>query len=429
MKYTLAILFLLLSLVCKAQAPESDTTRQESVLHYKMISRYRPENDEFSKGSILSNTWISLMGIYYRPYADNYGMGPLASVGFGKWFTKTPSEAEIMKAKRIGRAPSTLMAHYHGVFLAAGAGYFRDNYYGERVKTLYFRLSYLFDISSYVAGYSLSRPVSVVAVAGLGLNYGKASSDVNSHPAFTGHIGVQFVSHLAPHTDFVIEPLFELHQEGRNLVRQDNWRKYIPVFKGSVGINYNIDRNYHSADPGLDWRVSISGGGVMLSSLSGLSMSKKAGPEYLFGIGRAYSDYFQWRLSVGYAAPIWGTTYSEAGILTNRGKYMFARMDALYDILHLIGDSRRFEIAAVIGPEAGYMEKTGSGMDKDYYIGLGGGMRFLWKAFPRLGIYIEPRYTIVPYQTWSNKHEVKYSNYVDKLLSMSIGLEYVLFKK
>lgn len=429
MKYTLAILFLLLSLVCNAQAPESDTTRQESVLHYKMISRYRPENEAFSKGSIFSNSWISLMGSYYRPYAANYGMGPLAAVGFGKWFTKTPSDAEILKAKRIGRAPSTLMAHYHGVFLAVGAGYFRDNYYGDRVKTIYARLSYLFDISSYVAGYSLSRPVSLIAVAGVGLNYGKSRRDLDSHPAFAGHLGLQFVSHLAPHTDFVIEPLFELRQDGRNLVRLDNWRKYIPVFKGAIGINYSIDKNYHSSDPGYDWRVSISGGGVMMPSVSGLDISKKTGPEYIFGIGRAYSDNFQWRLSVGYATPAWGTIYSEAGILKQKGKYIFARMDAIYDLLHLIGDTRRLEIALVIGPEAGTMEKSGSGMDKDYYIGLGGGMRFLWKAFPRLGIYIEPRYTIVPYQTWSNKHDVKYSNYVDGLLSMSLGLEYVLFKK
>lgn len=418
-------------LVLRGQEADSTSTRQkaqESVLGYRMISRYRPENKEFSAGGILGNSWVSVSGSYFRPYADYYGMGPLASVGMGKWFTHYPSEAQIARARKLGRDPSSLLQHYHGIFLAAGAGYFRDNYYGERVKTFHARVSYLFDLSSYVAGYNPQRPVSLVAVAGFGLSYGKASGDSKGSVSPGFHAGVQITSHILPNTDIFIEPLFEIQKEARNLVRMDIWRRYLPVFKGSVGVSYSLDRSYHPSDPGYDWRFSISGG-VVVKPTEGVGVVESAGPCYSIGVGRAYSEYFRWRLSLGAYMPAWGGVYSSEGLQIKKGSYLYARMDAMYDILHLFSEAKGFEIDIMGGPEAGRMKKTGSGMSTEYYIGFGGGVRLMWNPRPDLGLFVEPRLSILPYQTHSNSHGIKYANYIDKLTSLSLGLEYRLFRK
>lgn len=399
--------------------------RQESVLNYKLIPRYRPENRQFSSGPF-SNSWLFVSGSYYRPYTDDYGSGPMMSLGFGKWLTKRPSDEEIRRASLRGQDPSSLMKHYHGFMLGGGAGYFHDNYSGEHVRDIFARASYLFDISSYVSGYNPDRTLSVVALAGLGVNYSRASGDSGNKAGLSAHLGVQLTSHILPRIDIVFEPLAEIQQDSRRLARMDLWRRYLPVFRGSVSLNYSLDSGYHAADPGLDWRIFLSGGAVLQNASNGLGLSESMGPSVMAGVGRSVSDNFLWRLSLSYSECAWGTIYSARGEEARDNIYIGLRLDALYNILPLLSDSVHYELAVVAGPEAGWMEKKDSGMGSDFYIGLGAGMRLMWKPVSSWGVYAEPRCTIVPYSTWSNVHGVALANYYDGLLSLSLGVEYKL---
>lgn len=415
-KWTL-ILFALCSMLAFAQAAPSvrtqvpDTTYKavadtaaadtlRGIFGYKMQSRFRPENEKAATGRLLNNTFIYAMGTYYHPYAENYGSGPLAGGGIGRWFSDKNG-----------------LNRYHGVRIGASLGYFFDNYNANRVKFADVRASYMFDLSAYVGGYKKERLVSVVPVAGLGFALSEGSGKKLRNGALSVHLGADLQMHVLPGIDFVIEPLFELQQDSRRLTRLDIWRKYIPTFRGNVGVSLNLDYRHWIPDPGEEWRITMMGG-LQLQDPQ-LSKSLKTGlltrgPYGAFGAIRSYRDWFDWRVLIGYSRVAWSVNPKTDDPLIS--EYAFVRLDA---VAHIWGP---FYVFA--GPEAGGFHKEGvSNLNPYPYVGLSGGIQLKQKFLGNYAVFLEPRATIIPYVSYSNKKDITFDNYWDILPSLSLGVE------
>lgn len=418
----------------------NDTTppkrRQNSrdISHLTLQKRYRPKDEPSALGRIFSDMYIWGHGSFYLPFARDYGHGPMAMGGIGKWFSDKKG-----------------LHRYHGVRLGFGGGYFMDKYEGNRVKLLALNASYLFDLGAYVNGYAYRRIVSVMPIAGVGYTFTDGAltgSGMMNSRGLSAHIGVDLEFRLFPGVDLVIEPLLEFQQDPRKLVRQNIWRAYYPVFRGDVGLNFHLDRRYWRQvhDAGKDLRVSISGGPRMqyasnlFDSENVRKISQMIGWDVAAGVNRKYNNWFYLRLQASYAKDYWWLRVNdlENGMHYDRknATHISGRVDAMVNLLGFVPTKdtreRRFGLLVFVGPEAGLMQKEGVESPDELrsklhpFIGAQGGLQFRLRLLHGLQVYLEPRVGIVPYYAPSNNPETKIDNYSDFYGTVSLGMEYTL---
>lgn len=391
------------------KVPLSDTTSLNAANEI-LQKRYRPVDKQTAFGRVISDMYVWVHGSYYRPFVQYYGNGPLISAGIGKWFSNKDG-----------------LRRYHGVRLGASFGYFMDGFDANRVRWADVRASYLFDLSAYMAGYDPRRFVSVSAVAGVGYSFVEASTTAMNGRGISGHLGANLSFHLVPGLDLVIEPLFEIQQDPRNLVRQDIWRGYYTAFRGDVGLNLNLDGKYwrRYEDPGDDWRVSLAGG-VRFQ----LAPTIIPGPDVNIGLSRRFHNWFYLRLQANLSRDKWLQNVNGDMEARNSSHYTF-RMDAMADLVSLFSRDREKQrflgVLLFAGPEAGVLHKDGIGnLDVFPYVGASGGLQIRGNINRNFALLLEPRVGIIPYYTHSNSREYSYANYYDLYSSLSLGVEYVL---
>ena len=402
-----------------------DTTAvmvQESLIGYKMQSRYRPVNQPFveDKG-FFSNMFIMLVGSGYKQFAENYSNGPYITSSLGKWFTK-----------------------WHGAKLSTGIGYFWDNYTATRVWMADTRLSYMFNLTGYVDGYNPNRLVEFYPLAGLGLALNWDSDNVGSVGP-SAHIGLDVNMHIFPGIDLVVEPIFELQNDSRNLVRMDIWRNYLFAAHMGYGLRIFLDPNRFGADPGGDWFFTLSSGPQLqfssfLINENRIRFSKALGDASMFGVGRRYSDTFALRAQLGYSWHFWkeireGETDEYDTPLPParfRSSYFVGRLEGVVDVLrlfNLVEEDNPFSVSLLGGPEIGVLYKKDP-YYKDIvypYVGFTVAPQAKYTFAHGISVFVEPRVSIVPYSAYAFMTSTVNRNYYDGVVSMSLGVEYRLF--
>lgn len=402
-----------------------DTTAvmvQESLLGYRMQRRYRPINQPFVKGQgLFSNVFIMLVASGYREFNSNYSNGPYITSSLGKWFTE-----------------------WHGARLATGIGYFWDNYTATRVMMADTRLSYMFNLTGYVDGYDPNRLAEFYPIAGLGLALNWDSDNaVTVGPS--AHIGFDVNMHVLPGIDLVVEPLFEIQNDSRNLVRMDIWRKYLFAAHMGYGLRIFLDPNRFGADPGSDWFFTLSSGpevqmSKFLLSEGRIRFSKALGDATMLGVGRRYTDVFALRAQFGYGWHFWkeireGETDEYDTPLPParfRSSYFVARMEGMLDVLRLlkvIDPESRWAISMLGGPEMGVLYKQDP-YYKDIvypYVGFTLAPQAKYTFGHGFSAFVEPRVSVVPYSAYAFMTSTVNRNYWDAVVSVSLGVEYTLF--
>ena len=384
---------------------------------YALQKRYHPTDSLVPAGSIFNGMFLWGYGSYYHPLTQYYAYGPYAMAGIGKWFSGKDG-----------------LRRYHGVRAGLGAGFFMDMYDADRIKTADVRASYMFDLSAYVSGYTPRLICSFVPIAGAGLTF-MEGRDVNGrrNMGMSLHAGADFVLHALPGIDIVFEPMYEIQQDARKLARDDFWRKYYPVFRGNVGLNLNLDRQYWKliGDPGKDWRISVADGvnipiisGGQLNGVSGLS-----GNSFEIGLARQYSDLLHLRIQSGYSSYHW--LLNDSGVSSRkRASEWHFRLDAMMDILSVLPgwqQGQAWSFMALGGPEIGILHKDDlKNVNVFPYVGLGAGIQLRYELIKDFALFAEQRARIIPYTTSSVSGEQQYDSYYDLLASAYLGLEYRL---
>lgn len=427
---TLAVSVQLDSLAAVAPADTTSTAEvdstsvivQESLLGYKMMRRYRPINQPFveDKG-FFSNMFIMLVGSGYRQFASNYSNGPYITSTLGKWFTK-----------------------WHGARLSTGIGYFWDNYSATRVWMADTRLSYMFNLTSYIDGYDPDRLLEFYPLAGLGLALNWDSDNaVTVGPS--AHLGLDVNFHIFPGLDLVVEPIFELQNDSRRLVRMDIWRNYLIAAHMGYGLRIFLDPNHFGGDPGRDWFFTVSSGMELQNSdlERNIRFGKAIGASSMIGAGRYYSDIFSIRTSLGYGWHFWkeikeGDTDIYGNLLPParfRSSYFILRVDGIMDVLpYIIKDLPEhfpWSASVMMGPEIGVLYKKDPYKEDIVYpyVGFTGGLQGKYTIWRGLGVFVEPRVSIVPYSAYAFRTDTVNRNYYDAVVSLSLGFEYRLGEK
>lgn len=375
---------------------------------YSMMRRWRPKDEvKFVSGRFIDNTFISLSGSGYRVFRHDYSSGPHLSLSFGKWLNA-----------------------FHALRLSVGTGYYFDNFDGNRLKQVDAGLSYMFNFSSYLGGYRPSRLCEISGVAGIGYSY--LWRKEHSGHAATAHIGMNFNLHILKDVDLFVEPLFLLSSDGLAIARTNNWRRYFGAFSGSVGMSYRFDpAGFPGRGPSRKWFVFLTGGTQVQNSFiihHDMDAKSAFGMHFNTGAGLWCGDFFAVRLSAAYSRNNWMKTVAGDCLSTD---YAVLRLEGMLDFVALFNkmEDSVFSASLLFGPETGYMFKKDIGRNMVIpYVGMTGGVQAKVRVYRRFSVFIEPRFSFVPYPAPSDdRTSVNVNrNYYDGLLNCSLGIEYAL---
>lgn len=396
---------------------------QESLLPYKMQSRYRPVNRPFHKGGFLANSYASVLGAGFRQMADNYSYGIALGGAFGKW-----------------------LAPWHGVEAGLDFSRFMDNFDATRLTQVNIRASYLFNLSAYVDGYDPDRLVEFYPRAGLGLGMLFVPGE-GTHTGLSAHLGIDADMHIFPGIDLVVQPVLEMQKDARQLARMDVWRKYILSMYINCGVRFTLDKERVGGDPGNDWFFTASTGPQVQTSKyllteNRIRFGKAIGLSTMVGAGRYYADAFALRAQLGIGWHYWkeiqeGETDEYDTPLPParfRSAYFVGRVEGAVDILRLMGWislDHPFSLSVYGGPEVGLIHKQDP-YYKDIvepYAGVTLAPQVKYRLAGGFSAYLEPRVSFVPYSAYAFKTSTVNVNYYDAVVSLSIGVEYRLTEK
>lgn len=412
--------------VCRAQVieeevPQQDTvqvqeppqeevrgSQSQSILNMKMQRRWRPADEPFERGSILSNSFIYLRAGFYRPFANNFSTGIDGALVLDKWF---------------GR--------FHGMRVSAGASTFMENFEAGRVSMLNLRASYIFNLSAFLGGYKPGRVVEVRPLAGLGYSP-VLQSDIPAQNVLSAHLGASVSIRLGPGVYAFIDPSIEWEQDALQLSRMDVWRNYIVSLRADAGIGVTLDRRGRSGDPGQNWFVGLGGAAQVQNSdlvHKGSGLFDKIGPAAYLYFGRLYPKGWGWRVVAGASTHSWFHSVEDEIRLPS--SYFFLRWEAMYNFIPLIWPDSRLAVSAFTGPEFGFMRKEDINLKIDYpYSGLSAGLQVKYQLSAQPGFLqhlaacLELRTSFIPYSAVSYGHVSTNQNYYDGVVNLGLGLEY-----
>lgn len=387
----------------------------------------------FSAKPFLANTFVSARYTTNKILTEDYGFGQIGGLSFGKWVHED-----------------------HAVRITASMGQWQDNFDGSPITGVDASASYLFNLSSYVGGYRTNRLVEVMLVAGAGYS-NSMRKDFIGHAA-NGHVGMNLNLRLFNGFDFFIEPIVKIYpngkdddddltdQKGMAVSYAGNWRTWLTAVELSCGLSYNIKPSKSPYSEKLvpipeGWFASFQGGPHFQNSAlvyQVLGLENSLGVHINLGIGKYYNDFFAMRYSAAYSRGPW-VIYDDKDYPCN---YFALRAEGMVDFVGLIRKAVRkegkslFSASLLFGPEFGYMYKVDHEFDEvnndsvisSAYFGLTGGVQAKFRVTKRLSLFLEPRFSIMPYD--APLHDLTtqndFRNYYDGIFNGNLGIEFML---
>lgn len=350
------------------------------------------ENEKFS-----DNLSLKAVTSVVAPKSSSYGFSSLYGLALQKWCT-----------------PS------FGLRASALGGYIPYNFNGTVLPEVNVSAAALFNLSSYLGGYDVSRFCEVSTVLGAGYSWVGGCREEHT---FVGSIGVDVNMRITRSLSVYIEPYVPVYVNSRSLDYG---------FGTTVGLAYDFSGN--AVQPACAGRYFLTLAGGLQVQNSAL-MRKASAAEALgfhttLGVGRRFTDFFDMRLSAAYSRNTWQVYY---GGRRMPSEYYALRLEGVLDVVRLVmrhsDKVSSFGCGVVAGPEVGFMHKKDLGYSlKKYYVGMAAGVHADCRLGECVSLFLEPRFTFVPY-TAPNDDSTSYNinrNYYDSLFNLNIGLEIAL---
>lgn len=392
-----------------------------NAMNYSMQKRSRPKGLPFISDKFRDNSYISAgVGIktLYPRANYHYSIGQALTLGYGKWFNAYNAVRLTVTGSNFNRKED------NGRFITGG---------------LY--ASHMFNFIGYLGGYNPKRPFEISTVEGIGYNVSYLGGELTH--AFGAHLGLNFEFAFSEHADFYIEPLATFYTDAIDHSGDLNWHKYDIGLSASVGINFKFDSSRRirllmekdaAAKAGKSRSEGIfitlmTGGQFQNSSIvhEDLGLINSIGQHTGISVGRWFNRILALRGTAFFANDKWNRNEE----MLYPARYMGMRAEAMVDVIGIFTKrtDRWFSLPLVAGPEIGYMNKQDF-EDNDlhrYYIGATAGMQFRFLIAGHLEMFLEPKFSVVPYSIASDtylENKKKTTDYFDGLVSLSFGLGY-----
>lgn len=396
------------------QEAEAQDTTMINALDYSMQKRYRPENDPFANEKFTDNTYLGIhAGLFgLLPREENiYSSGLSFKITGGKWLNE-----------------------YNALRLSLTYGQYMRN----RDRTAFYvpglEIAHMFNLSSYLGGYKARRLVEFSTVEGI-----YAGAPVSEGKAeFSGGVmlGINAAVKLSDRTDFFIEPYASILTDG--IDHYSNWHKYDFLYGASFGINVNFNSSKSSFKPRAgsqyrndSWFLSVSAGPQFQYSATvknKIGIMNALGPHAAVSCGFWMHNVLALQMGLFYGSDIWIRDIYEN---TFRTHYCGARVELRFDPLAYIpgwDEKSLFSLPLSFGPEIGYMYKEEKyGHADDVYIGLTCAARLQVRLTSRLSLFLESRFSMVPYHIDFESYEVgsyMRKTYFDAPVNLNLGFEF-----
>lgn len=381
--------------------------------------RYRPDYSKFHNKGFFDNMSIGVyggfMGISQQSEMTRLRGGSVFGLHVGKYFSP-------YSGVRIG-------------FSRSAADRIFDN---EHWQDYGLNIEHMFNLTTYLSGFNPFRTFEIVTTEGLGLHYTKMG--LVSDKALDAHVGVQLKVNTGGKVDFFIEPRVTVYTDGVDHSGDKNWHLYDFGYSGVFGLNYRMGYSYRSEkrseSEGFGSDVFLSFGGGLQTMISSntraMGLWRTSGPLVSASVGKWITDPVALRLSLHGSYVSWKEVSPE---YDNMALYGGGRLELMLDPFELFaGDTHsksRFRVIPFAGLEFGVSGRQGVPEEqKDAlrmftYGGFTGGLQFKYNVEPDLAIYLEPRYTNVPY-FYGHKNYLGYIegyNFADQMVSLSLGVE------
>lgn len=407
--FAVLLLFILLPVSVLAQEPD---TLSFNALEYSMQKRYRPGNAGFVSGKFTDNTFLSVKAggwsLFKNP-VSGYSQGPVAGASFGK-----------------------LLNVCNGLSAGLSGGALRRNADGVRVWNVCGEVAHSFDLTSYFHGYDPSRVLRLSTYEGAALEILRASGSFGLGVRLFA--GLEFSAQVARDFDVFFRPSLLLGSDG--LDRLSSPARCHGGYSLDFGVTTYFNR-FRAPDDGgresfaswftRDAFISASAGAQFQASdlvSETVGFIPSARESLNLSYGRLLTGPLSARLSAFYGRDIW------KGFSDGRQKNCFyggARGELMFDPMFWYKTGRGvFSMPFLFGPEAGLMLKPDDGYSiRRLYLGFTGGVQFRFNIARHLGLFLEPRVSIVPYSWKSRGGNVlvtTLANWYDTLYSLQAGV-------
>lgn len=396
-------------------AEQTDSTEQINALEYSLQKRFRPENETFVSEKFTDNTFINIHGgtANVAAFGDTrYNFGPSAGISAGKWIDRCNAIRPALSWNRFTRKQD--LAEFNTASLG---------------------VSHLFNISAYMGGYRRDRFFEVSTVEGL--MYTCSFMDRKARHSLGINLGINMNFRLPERLDFFIEPGVIAYTDGIDHSGAMNWHHYDLEYGVSMGLGVNL----HSSGTGTvkperkkrdrHTYIAIAVGPQFQNSsivVREIGLLNSLGTHCSITAGTWVSDFFALQASAFYSSDKWIRDI-DGGLKSSR--YIGLRVEGRFDPLMLVhGWKERscFSVPLLLGPECGYMHKDDRAMKiGKMYLGLAAAAQLRFRLADFIALYIEPRFSIVPYYLEFHSDYIYESGvmetYYDGLVNLNFGIE------
>ena len=328
----------------------------------------------------------------------------------------------------MGASVTKWISPAFGVRVDGGFGYWVDNFDACRMNSVDVSASVLFNLMSYAGGFDTSRFCELSLVGGLGYNR-LWKSHLDRYDVLSCLFGINVDMRVFDRVHLFVEPQVDVLF--RAMSRTDNWKRHAVAFNSAVGVSYSFGQERPVEARDKRWFVSLIGGTQFQNSsrvFRTMTTGELLGMHLGIGAGCRYTDWFGLRFTAGYSENSWMKDFAGQIFKT---EYMFMRVEGMFDVL---GMNRKlkdniFGLSILCGPEIGHMKKHDrQEVLADHYVGLAGGLNFSVKVHKMLALFVEPRFSLVPYSAECDVLDTQSinKNYYDGLLNFNVGFEILL---
>ena len=391
-------------------APSDSTDKGFDALRYSLQKRYIYRGEPFVKNRFTDNTFLSFQAgsEQFVPFGNStFGWGLAMKLSYGKWI-------DAYNAVRVSLAAER---HFRNVNRA-------------HIWNVGFDVSHMFNLSSYFGGYKPDRFFEISTVEGFKYRY--SILDGNGIHAGALHIGFNLKMNVAKGLDFFVEPLVSCYSDGGDHSGPWNWRIYDIAYGGTIGLSYRMhsDKNIKRGPAGKgDSFISLSAGPQFQHSdlvRETMGVFRSMGAQYTLSYGKWFSRVFALRATGFFSHDKW-IEYID-GTRKNT-LYYGARVEGMLDLFGLFRSGRKsdFSIPLLFGPEVACLTKQElSGSFTRFYLGLTGGVQFKYRVLEYLSVFVEPRFSVSPYDVVNESFDPLRNvgvNYYDSVYSLNLGVE------
>ena len=407
----------------------------------------------YNNGFFRTGTFISAGGVVTKMLRSDYTWGYGANLSLGHYF---PHARGVMYPPKFG------------VRVDFSAGYWRDNFDTRPILHGDVSASALFNLTNHLDGYNPMRMVDVTVLAGAGVAIGHKKSTPQFGKALSLHAGLNISFKVVKGLSLYFEPQIKMYTNGMALTSEKNSAPFLAPLSCAVGATIDFDKRETLPYPNLSvysaqekgkpsgFFVYAMGGiqfqnsksvfsKVMMSSGEEMALlpgGQKLGCHVSTGFGRWFNDYFAmrfpWTREIVQTKPYYTHSVS-------------LRLEGMLDVFHLINmavssvkkttaEKSPWGVSLILGPEMGRFMKIleleeGKKLKQmrritDHYVGLVGGVQASYQVHKNWTVFIEPRFSILPYTAPNDADTLipQNRNYYDAYLNFNIGLQFNILK-